>query len=247
MKKTKENGVTLITLVITIIVLLILVSVGTNVGKSTMEYAAFTEFKDELVILQTKVNELSQNNDIEMGQELTEEQKSIFNITAISDIIFKNKTQEEKINIKNGFRYFNSEHIKNELGFDGILEEYIINIEYGYVIHSVGYEYEDNIYYMIDQIDDEIYNVRYKDKNPKEGSFEVTFSKENNKWKVEITNIQYSGYISNWNVKYKADGDAYWSTANGLSFYVPRIGNYYVQVSHGDDINLGSKLVSITE
>lgn len=247
MKKTKENGVTLIALVIAIVILLILVSIGTNIGQDTIDYAQFKEFKNELVILQTKVNELNQNNEIEIGQQLSEEQKNIFKITTISDILFKNTTEEEKTKIKNGFRYCNSEDIKNQLGFEDITGEYIINVEYRYVIYSRGFEYKGTIYYMIDQIDDEIYNVRYNDKNSKTGSFEVQYIKENNKWKIEISNIEYSGYIGNWDVKYRADGEEYWNTVNGLSFYVSKAGNYYIQVSHGEDINLGSKLVSIIE
>ena len=107
--KTKENGVTLIALVITIILILILASLGTTIGTETINSTAFTQFKAELKIMQDKVNELNQENKIENGRDLTkDEQEKIFNnqeTSDISDIIFNSvTTDEEKNNIKNGFK-----------------------------------------------------------------------------------------------------------------------------------------------
>ena len=48
MFKTKENGITLVALVITIVVLLILLSLGINSGIPTLQSAHFTQFKNEL-------------------------------------------------------------------------------------------------------------------------------------------------------------------------------------------------------
>ena len=87
----------------------------------------------------------------------------------------------------------------------------------------------------------------YNDKNEKTGSFEVNYTKESDRWKIEVSNIEYNGYINNWEVKYRLDGESYWKTANNLSFYVTKEGNYYVQLVHGDDINLGSKLISVID
>lgn len=248
MSRTKEKGVTLIALVTTIVILLILSSIGATVGISTINSANFSQFKEELKILQTKINELYQNNEISIGQELTEEQKNIFTVNIISDIIFKDKSNTEKEKIQDGFRYCNSTYIQKDLELKNVKRDYLINVEYRYVIYYEGYEYNGTIYYMIDQIDNGIYNVTYSDKNPKEGKFDfnVNYVKENDRWKIEITNIQYEGYINNWQVEYRLDEEIEWKKANGLIFYVTKPGNYYVQVSH-DDINLGSKLVSIID
>lgn len=245
MKETKEKGVTLIALVTTIIILLILASVGATSGISMIQSTEFSAFKNELKILQTKVNELNQNNEIDIGLDLNNEQKNILNIPIISNIIFNNKTEDEKEKIRKGFRFCNIDYIKNFLELDGIKRDYIINVEYRYIICYDGYEYNGITYYMIDQIDDEIYNVNYSDKNEKTGDFEVKYIRENDRWKIEVSNIIYNGYINNWQVKYRLDGDTYWQEANGLFFYVNKEGNYYVTVSHGDNINLGSKLVSV--
>ena len=104
--KTKENGVTLIVLVITIVLLLILATVGTTVGTSTLNSAAFTQFKSELKVMQNKVNELNQNNEKEKGTDLNEEQKAVLNnIESVSDIIYKDISDSDKSKIQEGFKY----------------------------------------------------------------------------------------------------------------------------------------------
>lgn len=245
MNTTEEKGVTLIALVTTIVILLILASVGFTSGTDAINFASFSQFKNELKVLQTKINELNQNNEIDVGQELTETQKEILNIEAISNIIYNSKSEEEKTKIQEGFRYCNSDYIKSYFNLESVKRDYLINVEYRYVIYTDGFHYKGTIYYMVNQIDGGLYNVQYNDKNEKVGSFEVNSIQENDRWKIEVSNIIYNGYVSNWQVKYRLDEDSYWKTANNLSFYVTKEGNYYVQVVHGDDINLGSKLVTI--
>lgn len=245
--KTKENGVTLIALVTTIIILLILVSIGTAVGTSTIESAAFTKFKSELKVIQNKINELNQDSEKNIGQDLSEEQKNILDIDVISKIIYKAVlTDDEKLNIQNGFRYCDKKCIQNDLGLDSVDRDYLINIEYRYVVAIDGFEYGKTIYYMIDQIEDEIYNVRYNDKNEKSGSFELNTTKENNKCKIEISNIIYNGYVEKWQVKYKLEESSYWETSNDLTFYLKEEGTYSIKVVHGDEIDLGTKSIKIS-
>ena len=246
MKKTKENGITLITLVITVVVLLMLTTIGTTSGISTINMANFNKFKNELTVLQTKVNELNQENKTDIGQVLTNNQKSILNITAVSDIIYNGKTEEEKTKIQSGFRYISKNYINTELNLDSVGRNYLINVEYSYVIFPDGFKYEGTTYYMIDQIEGEVYNVRYNDKNEKTGSFEVNTTQENNKYKVEISNIQYNGYVDKWQVKYKLEGNSYWETSDSLTFYLKDEGKYTINVVHGDEIDLGTKTITIS-
>lgn len=248
MIKTKDKGITLISLVLSILILLILASIGFTAGMSTINYAKFSEFKSELQILQTKVNELNQNNQLNIGKELNQEQKKVFEKKEIIDIIFKNKSEEEKQKIINGFRYYSASDIGKKFDFESIKRDYIINVEYRYIIYYQGFEYKGIIYYMINQMNDTVYNVEYKDKNSKTGTFEIVTTKEYDRWKIEITNIKYDGYINNWDVKYRYDSINSdnnlnydyedWINVNGLVFYVTKPGNYYIKVSNGDDINL---------
>lgn len=249
MKRTEDKGVTLVALVTTIVLILILASIGATAGMSTINWANFSQFKNELKVLQTKVNELNQNNEIDIGQQLNEEQKSILNNSTIYNIIYNGASEEEKVKIQDGFRYCDREYIRKNFNLDNVKRDYLINVEYRYVIYYQGFEYDGKTYYMLEQMGDGLYNVKYNDKNPKdpkEGDFDVNYTKENDRWKIEISNIIYTGYINNWQVEYRLDGESKWKKVNGLNFYVTKAGNYYVQVSH-DDINLGSKLVSIID
>lgn len=239
MKKTQEKGVTLVALVITIVALLIILSITVNSGMPTIEISKFNQFKYELKVLQTKVNELNQNNEIEIGiKELTQEQKEKItrNIKNIDETIISD------------FRYCDKTYIQNELGLQSVERDYLINVKNRYVISVEGFEYEGTTYYMINQLPDGVYNVEYNDKNPKTGefSFDVNSVKEGDKWKIEVSNIEYPGYINNWKVQYREADETTWKTVNGLSFYVKKQGNYYVRVVY-EDINLGSKLVTILE
>lgn len=245
MKKTNEKGITLITLVITVIILLILASVGITSGKQTIDMAKYNQFKSELTTIQTKINEFDPKDNI--GQQLSSSQEAILNIKEVSDIIYKGKTEEEKTQIKNGFTYVNSYTMQNQLGLEGINRDYLINTKYRYVISCEGIEYNGTTYYMINQIDNGLYNVNYNNKNSETGSFELNSQKIGNQWKITVSNIQHDGYVSNWQVKYKLAGDETWKSTENLEFYVSETGHYIVKVMHGDEINLGTKQIDITE
>ena len=240
MKKIKqENGVTLVILVVMIIILLILASIGVTSWNQAIEYAKFNEFTAELQVMQSKVNELNQNKETDIGEKITENQKNTLDdIEEIKNIIFKNKTDEEITKIKDGFRYCNKEWIKQNLELDSINRDYLINVEKRYVISYTGFEYKNKTYYMSEQLENGQYNVEYNNKNSSTGSFEVITQKEENRWKVEISNIQYDGYVNNWQVKYKLATNDFWQTSNELTFYVTEQGYYDIKVVHGDEIEL---------
>lgn len=165
MNKTEEKGVTLVVLVTTIVLILLISSLGTMAGISTLDSVRLSQFKKELKILQVEVDELNQNNQFkndEFGQALTNKQEEIFNISEINNIIFSGKTDEEKAYIKQGFRYCNKEYISKQFNFSSIKRDYYINVEYRYIICSEGIEKSNKMYYMINQFEDGIYVVEYK-------------------------------------------------------------------------------------
>lgn len=104
---------------------------------------------------------------------------------------------------------------------------------------------------MINQIDSEIYNVNYKKQDYTTGNwdFEVEYEKEDNRWKIQVSNITYNGEvydgkINNWKIEYRNNDEDYWKNANGKKFYVTKSGNYYIRISF-EEINIGPKLISI--
>lgn len=244
MKRKSEKGVTLVALVTTIVLLLILSTIGITSGKSTIEFSNFNKFKNQLTVLQTKVNELNQQNKTDIGQEIGDDQKAILNNEIVSNIIYKDKT-EEKNTIEAGFRLLNGNQIKDQLGLDGYKGNYLINVEYRYVVLCEGLEYNGTTYYMIDQIEGGLYNVEYHNKNSESGSFEINTIAEGDKCKVEITDINYDGYVSDWQVKYKLNTNSQWNTSDNLNFYVSQQGVYDIKVVHGDEIELETKTLTI--
>lgn len=245
MRKTNERGVTLVALVTTIIILLILSTIGVTSGKSAIEYSNFNKLKSQLTVLQTKVNELNQQSKTDIGQEIGDEQKSILNNEIVSNIIYKDKTEEEKNAIEARFRLLDGNQIKEQLGLDGYKGNYLINVEYRYVVLCDGLEYNGITYYMIDQIEGGLYNVEYHNKNDNKGTFEVNAIAEGDKYKIIVSNIQYDGYVSNWQVKYKLSDVNYWNISDKLEFYIDKPGEYDINVVHGDEISLGTKKLNL--
>ena len=141
MRKTNENGITLISLIMTIIILSILASIGITSGKQTIDMANYNQFKSELTVLQTKINDLNQENNNNIGQQLSRDQEAILDTKEVSDIIYKGKTEEEKTKIKNGFTFVSSYTIQKQLGLE-VSKDYLINIEYRYVVACKGVDYD---------------------------------------------------------------------------------------------------------
>lgn len=249
---TNEKGVTLQALIITIVLLLILTSIGATAGTSALEYSKYSKLKTELQLLQTKVNELNENNDFSKGQDLNNvnnAQKEILEKEEVKSIIYKGK-EDKKDEVKKGFKFFSVSEIKSDFDLSGIERSYLINVDYRYVVSCEGFKYKNVTYYMIDQMDDGMYNVEYHNKNINPGSsnalFDATSNTEGNERKITISNIQYNeGYVSKWEVKYKLNTEENWQTSNQLEFTVDKPGTYNVKVVHGDEIDLGQKNVEV--
>ncbi len=238
MNKSKERGVTLVALVITIVIIIIIASIGISSGQNSIKISKYKAFKNELRIIQEKVNLINEENKLNIGKETTEEQKQILEKKEIAEIIFKNKSNEEKENIIKKFRFCSKEYIENNFNISKISSDYLINVEKRIVINCNGHEYEGKTYYMLQQIEGEVYNVEYNNKNPATGTFEAIYEKEDNKWKIEIKNINYEGYNENWEVKYKLEEEDNWKTSNELAFYVNETGAYQIKLVHGEEIEL---------
>ena len=245
---TNENGVTLQALIITIVLLLILTSIGATAGTSALEYSKYSKLKTELQLLQTKVNELNENNDSRKGQDLNDAQKEILEKEEVKSIIYKGK-EDKKDEVKNGFKFFSVSEIKSDFDLSGIERSYLINVDYRYVVSCEGFKYKNVTYYMIDQMDDGMYNVEYhnKNKNPdkSEQAYEVTTKAEGDECKIVVTITNYGGYVNNWQVKYKLNTEEKWQISNNLEFVVEKSGTYNIKVVHGDEIDLGQQNIDV--
>ena len=235
MKNFNKNikGVTLVSLITTIIVLIILASIGTYSGVEVIKSSKFTKFTTEMKIMQTQVNKLYEqytNGDDEvlnLGKEININQT----VKDQADTVFT--SDFSGITDQAGYRYFDQETI-NSLNIEGIEEEFFINIEKRSVVSYKGIKYEGVTYYTLEQIPNGLYNVEYENKNTGKPTFNVR-AKEigENKWKINISDIEYSGYIEKWKVNYKLEGQDYWNTSKEYSFIVKESGEYIIQLVNG--------------
>ena len=242
-KKTGKNnkGITLMTLIITIIILIILSSVSVYTGISTIRSSKFTKFIAELKIMQTHVNEIYQKytdggsidvgGNTYTGDEILNIGKDIAQVTDKANIAFT--SAGSGITDRTGYKYFDQQTIK-DLNIEGVEEEFFINIQKRSIISCEGFEYENKMYYTLDQIPSGFYNVEYEENTNKPTFDIVVESFDDSKLKVTVSNIKYNGYISKWQVNYKIEGQDYWSTSEELSFIVTEEGVYDIYIGNGN-------------
>ena len=228
LKTDSRKGVTLISLVITIVLLIILASIGITSGVSVIRQSKLNRFTTEMNVMQTEVNDLydrySNGEDVlNLGNELDSRADKVFT------------SEASGITDKTGYRYYDQEAIQ-DLGIDGVEGEFYVNVEKRSVVSHDGFEYEGTTYYTLDQLPNGLYNVEYEDKNAGGPTFDLSCDNwTNGRSNIKISNIQYNdGYIDKWEVKYKLEGQDYWSTSEDLSFFVDKPGMYTVKIVNGN-------------
>lgn len=253
----KERGVTLVTLAITITVLIIIASVATYSGIEIINSSRQTKFTAELKIMQVQINSIYQkykeNNPIvingttyygekeagtgkltilQIGQELSGE------VQTQANKIFTELVNDGNSGITStdttGYRYWNVETIKS-LGIEGVEQDCFVNVEKRSVISYKGLKHEGKMYYVLNQLPDNLYNVEYDNPNTGAPTFDVNYEKiGDSKWRINISNIQYEGYINKWKVQYKLEGKNYWNTSEDMSFVVKESGTYNIKIMNNN-------------
>lgn len=140
-----NKGITIVALIITIILMLILVSVATYSGINTYKNTQVTKFVAQMQLIQTKIDELVEENNIEnIGVEITtdEAKKSIIGLAYTNGEIQYN-TEE----YKNKFRYISRENLELQLDIADIEDDVLVNFETREVISISGVEYDGKRYY----------------------------------------------------------------------------------------------------
>ena len=244
-----QKGITLVALSITIIVILILASIGTYAALDTIQSSRLTVFKTELELMQTKVNELyeesKENQEVlNYGENIDNKAKEILNIV-------KNTIGITDSDI-NQFKHYKASFVENDLKLGRMNQEFLVNIAKRSVVSYNGIQYKGQTYYALQQIPNTLYNVKYQDKNSSEGEkvkFNLTQDRlEDRRWRVNIVDIQKqnsTGYVEEWQVRYKIKGKEYWNTTKDMNFVVTTPGVYQVQLFN-DEIESSIKEITIT-
>lgn len=227
----KENGITLMSLVITIVILLILASIATYSGIEVIKSSKLTKFTTEMKIMQTQVNELyqkMQDGDTtvkDLGKSISSNNQTqvdeVFDAVGI-------KTADER----EQYIYFDKATIK-DLNIKSVSGTFLVNIDKRSVISYEGLQYEDKYYYTLEQLPNGLYNVEHEKDTNEPPTFDTNVEEvSEGKWRITVSNIKYDGYINKWSVKYKLEDSDNWSTSEDLSFIVEKEGYYNVKIEN---------------
>lgn len=248
MKNIKnEKGITLVTLVIMVIVIFIISGIGVTAGTGTIKYSKYMEFQSELKIVQSKINEISeqyQKEGKEIGIELTSDNIQVLNTTEVTEQLNKKTNKDNLQEIKNAFRLCTKEYLAENFDLEGLTRDYLVNLEQCIVVSSDVFNYDGVNYYMLEQMSTGLYNVTYNNQIEPTGTFTATYEKVDNEYEITI-DVQHSKYVSKWLVKYKLENTDEWKITNNLTFTVDTAGTYVIQITHGDEVDLGEQTLVI--
>ena len=179
-----EKGITLTSLVIMIIVLIIIASIATYSGIGTIRYVKFNKARAEMQSLSAQVNKWKDEykngnasvlNYGESLNDISQEAKDAVSITFSSAEI----TDET---IKDGYRFFSENYLKDTLGLDSSYD-YIININNRDVLLVGGLMYNNKRYYTLEDFG--IINVEEHEAD----NLSFTLTKGNNT-EIVISNVK---------------------------------------------------------
>ena len=232
-----EKGITLIALIITIIVLIILASITTYSGISSIKSSKFLEFRSELEMMQTQVDYLNEEytrleNNGEDGEAYIQSKGKDLTYSAEEQESFDGAGVTDKTN----YRYYDKASV-DDLGLSGLQYEFLVNVKDRKVIAIGGLEYEGTKYYTLDQIREspEVGNLERGNVTVDNLDYEHI---EDTKYKIMITNIQCSKYVTKYTLQYRyVDTSEPFSTLGSLitdkdfTFEVDREGTYEILIT----------------
>ena len=197
-----EKGITLIALIITIIVLIILASITTYSGISSIKSSKFLEFRSELEMMQTQVDYLNEEytrleNNGEDGEAYIQSKGKDLTYSAEEQESFDGAGVTDKTN----YRYYDKASV-DDLGLTGLQYEFLVSVKDRKVIAIGGLEYEGTKYYTLDQIREspEVGNLERGDVTVDSVDYEHI---EDAKYKITVTNIQCSKYVTKYTIQYR--------------------------------------------
>ncbi len=157
MKKTGQNGITIVALVITIAIIGIIATVGITQGSNVIQKANLQTLNTNMLLVQAKEKVISEKNSFDeennplKGQQLN----TINGSTSIETLKTAGAIRDDEENYS--FYYVWNQTILDELGLDSIKLKagtfFIVNYKTEEVIYSAGFKYTDgNTYYKLSDL-----------------------------------------------------------------------------------------------
>ena len=242
----KQNGITLVALVITIIVMLILAGVATYSGIEAIENTKYTKFMAELKIMQTYVNDwyedLKPDETLDAETFETEFRK---NITAkfVNEKIgldAPNAEEDESGKATQTLEaieetnhqdfYVLGETEKEKLGIEGVSQIVMVNVRQRKVVSYYGLKFKGNMYYTLDEAN-EFYNVEYNAPTPQSPTIEVTGVRQGDQKsaRIDVKTTYNAQYVNKGTVYYGLIKD----NSNTASSYNSTNNDYFVITENG--------------
>ena len=222
----RENGVTLITLVITIIIIFILAGIGISVGVDSIGKAETMRFNTELKIIHTRVNELIEEMNISEIEEMLEEAGYDYSIP-------NSKAEQVSIALdgqsSDGFWYFNKTGLEI-IGVSGIDREVIINFDTREVVDINGIDDNGTMIYRAS----DWYNMSYSNRNTEAPTFTLSKEVYGLNATIFIDNIEFYGNVSRGTLSYcllSGATEGTWHQVSGTEIPVSVMGTYKVRLT----------------
>ena len=226
----KNSGITLISLVIIIIVILILAGTATYTGIASVQSARIATFEAELKTVRLQLNSSSE---IEKYKKLDTDKLTDAQIKFLNDV--QTELNNENLGITldiDNFKYFSKQDIKNLSSIEITRDVYVDAIN-KIVVSSIAEQYDGKTYYILEQLEDNVYNVEENIDN----SGDITFDTKVNDLTIEVSNITYNApYVDKGTIQYKLNTDKNWTTvvqdttSKNVSFNVAEYGIYNIRV-----------------
>ncbi len=226
----KNSGITLISLVVIIIVILILAGTATYTGIASVQSARIATFEAELKTVRLQLNSSSE---IEKYKKLDTDKLTDAQIKFLNDV--QTELNNENLGITldiDNFKYFSKQDIKNLSSIEITRDVYVDAIN-KIVVSSIAEQYDGKTYYILEQLEDNVYNVEENIEN----SGDITFETKANDLTVEVSNITYNApYVNKGTIQYKLNTDKNWTTvaqdttSKNVSFNVSEYGIYNIRV-----------------
>ena len=244
-----NQGVTLVSLIILIIILATILGLSAYNINQSIDSTRVEAFTTEYKIMQSQVNllyeKMKNNEEVTVnGAKYKGSGNTEKGIQEIGNTIEgENEPQATKVfdslsmseNDRKDYRYYSLSLIKDGLGIEGITQDFLVNMQTRDILSYKGLEHNENIYYNLNGLSGELYNVKYDaHKGVPTFTSDVEIVTQDKEWRINITDIQYDGYIDTWKAKYKTEEEQNWKISDSLKISVDKTGIYDVKVFNGD-------------